>query len=82
MKTVLVVTLALALGLSMVGVTLARISPQTPGGHASGMMGSGMGMTRGGQMDQMMPMMQMIQACTQMMHQMSAMMGPHHAPQQ
>lgn len=66
----------------MVGVTLARISLRTPRGHVSAMMGSGMGMTGGGQMDQMMAMRQMIYACTQMMQQMSAMMGHHHTPQQ
>ena len=60
MKTVLVVTLPLALGLSMVGVTLAMISLRTPGGYGAGMMGSGMRMTGGAQMDQMMSMMQMM----------------------
>ncbi len=80
MKTGLVVTLALALGPSMVGVTLARISLQPPGGHAGGMMGSGMGMMGAGQMGQMMPTIQVMQACTEMMNQMSAMMGHHHTP--
>ncbi len=77
----LAVTLAVTLGLGMVGVTLAHMSRQTPEGRSGGMMDPGMGMMGGGPMGEMMPMMQMMQACAQMMQQMSAMMGQHGAPQ-
>ncbi len=70
----LAVTLAVTLGLGMVGVTLAHMSRQTPEGRSGGMMDPGMGMMGGGPMGVMMPMMQ---ACTQMMQQMSAMMGQY-----
>ncbi len=80
MKTVLVGILSLALGVGIVGVALAQISPQTPDNHSGGTMGSKMEMMGGGQMGQMMPMMPMMQACTQMMQQMSAMMGQHGTP--
>lgn len=71
----LAVTLAVTLGLGMVGVTLAHMSRQTHRGHAAGMMGSGMEMMSGGQMGQMM------QACTQMMQQMSTMIEQCGTPQ-
>lgn len=79
MNRVLLVIFVVALTLALAGVPLAQMSRQTSEGHSAGMMGSGV--MGGGQMGQMMPMMQMMQACTQMMQQMSAMMGQHGTPQ-
>mgnify|MGYP001586698965 CR=1 FL=1 len=80
MKTALVVMLAVILGLGAVSFTLAQTSPKLTEGQSGSMMGHGM--MGGGQMGQMMPMMEMMQACTKMMQQMSAMMGQHDTPQQ
>ena len=78
MKTALVVMLTLILGLGVVSFTRAEINPKATEDHSA----STMGMMGGGQMDQMMPMMQMMQACSQMMNQVSPMMGQHGTPQQ
>jgi hypothetical protein len=71
--------LALLLGFGTVNFTLADMNPKATEGQSGSMMGPGVtGMMGGGQMDHM---MQMMQACTQMMNQMSATMGQHGAPQ-
>ncbi len=83
MKTALVVMLALILGLGVVSVTPAHISPSATEGQSGSLMGLGMGeMMGGGQMGQMMPTFQVMQACTEMMNQMSGKMGQQGAPQQ
>ena len=80
MKKPGVVLLALILGLGAAGLALAQLSPKPTEGQWGSIMGPGMmGMMVGGQMDQMMPMMQ---ACAQMMNQMSPMMGQPGTPQQ
>ncbi len=78
MKTAWVIMLALAVTLGLVGGIAAQMSPQPAESRPGSMMGAETDMMGGGQMGQMMPMMQ---ACTQMMQQMSALMGQHGAPQ-
>ena len=81
MKTALVVMLILGLGVA--SFTRAETNPKATEGQSCCMMGPGtMEMMGGSQMGQMMPMMEMMQACTKMMHQMSPMMGQHGTPQQ
>lgn len=83
LKTALVVMLAVILGLGAAVFAVAQTSPKAAEGQSGSMMGHGMmGMMGGGQMGQTMPMMHMMEACTQMMNQMSAMMGQHSTPRQ
>lgn len=83
MKTPLVVILALLLGLGVVSFTIAEMIPKATEGQSCCMMGPDtMRMMGGGQMRQMLPMMEMMQACTKMMQQMSTMMGQPGTPQQ
>lgn len=82
LKTALVVMLILILGLGVVSFTRAETNPKATEGQSCCMMGPGtMGMMGGGQMGHMMPMMQMMEACTKLMQQMPAMMGQHGTPQ-
>ncbi len=82
MKNALMVTVALMLGLGTVSFTTAEMKVKATEGQSGSMMGPGMtGMMGGSQMGHMMPMMQMMEACTKMMNQMSAMMGQHGSPQ-
>ena len=74
------IILALILGLGAVSLAFAHMSLQATEGQSGSMMGPDMmGMMGGGQMGDMMPMMQ---ACAQMMNQMSPMLGQSGIPQQ